>query len=268
MTAGWRALTDELDHWASDGRTAFFWWRDDDAVTVTPALDRLIGQHRAAGIPLALAVIPAQAQPTLAERLEPEPQIAALQHGYSHHNHAGPGEKKSEFSAGRILAARLADMQAGHALLEGLFDARLLRIFVPPWNRLAPDCLPAMPALGYLAVSAFQARSSHWAAPGLAILNTHIDPIDWHGGDNAAAIERCLAMACAHLRAMRAGEQDMQPLGLLTHHLRHDETVWSFVAEFLSCTASHPAVRWLDAAAAMKIGAPGDSAASPVTPAS
>lgn len=257
----WRALTDELDRWASEGRTAFFWWRDDDAVTVTPALERLIGVHRTADIPLALAVIPAQAQPALAERLKSEPQIAALQHGYSHHNHADPAEKKSEFPAGRVLADRLSDMQAGHALLERLFDTRLLPVFVPPWNRLAPDGLPAMPALGYLAVSAFQARRSYWAAPGLAILNTHIDPIDWHGGDNCAAVERCLAATCTHLRAMRAGEQDMQPLGLLTHHLRHDEPIWSFVAKFLH-TASHSAVRWLDTTAALEIGRP------PVTPAS
>lgn len=263
MTDGWSALTDELDRWASEGRTACFWWRDDDAAAATPALDRLLALHRSSGVPLALAIIPAQAEAGLPARLQSEPGIAALQHGYAHCNHAAPPEKKSEFPHNRSLDERLEDMRAGRTRLGSLFDpAQLLPVFVPPWNRLAPDCLPAMAALGFMAVSAFQARDSYWAAPGLARLNTHVDPIDWHGAGTAGAAERSLAAACAHLRAMRAGAQALQPLGLLTHHLRHDETVWAFTAAFLSRTAGHPAVRWLDALAALEIGRP------PVTPTS
>ncbi|MFN3400665.1 MAG: polysaccharide deacetylase family protein, partial [Ferrovibrio sp.] len=262
MTTGWQALEDELDRWASEGRTACFWWRDDDAVAATPAFERLIGLHRASAIPLALAIIPAQAEPGLAERLRREPGIAALQHGFTHQNHAEPGEKKSEFPKTRPINERLRDMQAGRSILTDLLDD-LLPVFVPPWNRLAPDCLVAMHSLGFAAVSAFQSRGSYWAAAGLATLNTHIDPIDWHGNDNAAAVERSLAAACLHLRAMRAGEQDLQPLGLLTHHLRHDETIWAFAADFLTRTANHSAVRWLDVGAALKIGAPEGSAALP-----
>lgn len=261
MISGWQALTDELDRWASAGRTACFWWRDDDAVAASPALERLIGLHRASAVPLALAIIPARAEAGLVERLRHEPCIAALQHGYAHQNHAAPGEKKSEFPNKRSINERLQDMQAGRNILADLFGD-LLPVFVPPWNRLAPDCLPAMPGLGFAAVSAFQPRSSYWAATGLAALNTHIDPIDWHGNDSAAAAERSLAAACMHLRAMRAGEQDLQPLGLLTHHLRHDETIWAFVADFQNRTANHSAVRWLDVDAALEIGRPS------VTPAS
>jgi predicted deacetylase len=263
MTSGWQALTEELDRWASAGRTAYFWWRDDDAVATTPALERLIGLHRISAVPLALAIIPAQAKPGLAERLRNEPNIAALQHGWAHQNHAAPAEKKSEFPNKRSINERLADMSAGHECLQNLLAPDQLQpVFVPPWNRLAPDTLPAMPGLGYAAVSAYQARQSYWAAPGLAVLNTHIDPIDWHSNDNGAAAERSLAAACLHLRAMRAGEQHLQPLGLLTHHLRHDEAIWAFTDQFLSRTAAHPAVRWLDVSAALEIGRP------PVTPAS
>jgi peptidoglycan/xylan/chitin deacetylase (PgdA/CDA1 family) len=263
MTAGWRALEDELDRWASEGRAASFWWRDDDAVAATPALERLIGLHRASAAPLALAIIPALAQPGLADRLSNEPNIAALQHGYLHHNHASPDEKKSEFPNKRSINERLADLQAGLECLQNLLTQdQFLPIFVPPWNRLATDILSDMPRLGYVAVSTFQARSRYWATPALAVLNTHIDPIDWHGNNNAAAVERSLAAACLHLRAMRAGEQHLQPLGLLTHHLRHDETIWAFIDLFLSRTAAHPAVRWLDVSAALEIGRP------PVTPAS
>ncbi len=255
MTTGWQALEDELDRWASAGRTASFWWRDDDVVAATPALERLIGLHRASAAPLALAIIPAQAEPGLVDRLSDEPNIAALQHGYAHRNHAGPDAKKSEFPNTRSINERVADLQAGRERLQNLLvPDQFVPVFVPPWNRLAADTLPAMPELGYAAVSVFQARSSYWAAPGLAMLNTHIDPIDWHGNDNAAAVERSLAAACLHLRAMRADEQDLQPLGLLTHHLRHDETIWGFIDLFLSRTAAHPAVRWLDVSTAIEIG--------------
>lgn len=265
---GWQGLTEELDCWAAEGRSASFWWRDDDATAPTPALDRLVGLHRASGIPLALAIIPARAVSGLADRLTSEPGIAALQHGYAHQNHAAAAEKKSEFPFARPLADRLADMKAGHALMAKHFGPQLQPVFVPPWNRLTPDCLPAMAGLGYAAVSVFQARSGYWAAPGLAALPTHIDPIDWHGNDNVAAADRSLTAACTHLRAMRLGEQAPQPLGLLTHHLRHDETIWRFAAEFLSRTARHPAAVWLDVRAALEVGAPGANAVAPVTPAS
>jgi hypothetical protein len=268
MTGGWQALTDELDIWAAEGRSACFWWRDDDATDATPALERLLRLHSGSGIPLALAVIPALAKPALADRLRVHPSVAALQHGYAHRNQAGSHEKKSEFPAARPQAERLDDMRVGRGLLDGLFGPRLQPIFVPPWNRLAADCLPAMPGLGYVAVSAFKPRNDYWAAPRLAALNTHIDPIDWHGADNAAAIARCLAAACAHLRAMRLGQEPLQPIGLLTHHLRHDETVWAFVSEFQARTAAHAAVHWLDVVAALQVGAPGSHSPSSVMPAS
>jgi predicted deacetylase len=271
ISADWQALTDELDLWAAERRIAYFWWRDDDAVQATPALDRLLALQGASGAPLALATIPARIDESLIARLSGLHGIAALQHGYSHQNHAAVTEKKSEFPASRPLAQRLTDLQAGQALMRQHFGPRLLPIFVPPWNRLSPDCLPAMAGLGYNAVSAFQLRDGYWAAPGLVRLNTHIDPIDWHGTDNPAAVRRSLAAACAHLRAMRLDEQTLQPLGLLTHHLRHDETIWDFAALFLATTAQHPAVHWLDAGAALAIGAPPPSAGpglAAVTPAS
>jgi hypothetical protein len=45
----------ELEHWSRAGRDATLWWRDDDAVTATPALEPHT-RHRAAsgGAPLPL----------------------------------------------------------------------------------------------------------------------------------------------------------------------------------------------------------------------
>ena len=72
----WDRLDRELAAWAAEGREATFWWRDDDAVAATPALDRLLRLTESGGVPLALAVIPAPAEPGLAERLATQPQRA------------------------------------------------------------------------------------------------------------------------------------------------------------------------------------------------
>ena len=39
----WSDLEAELEAWRCRGRRATFWWRDDDAVEATPALERLLG---------------------------------------------------------------------------------------------------------------------------------------------------------------------------------------------------------------------------------
>ncbi len=84
MTEAWQRLADELDRWAPG--TATFWWRDDDAVAPSPALDRLLGLGSQ---PLALAVIPAEMVPELAGYLTGR-KVDVLQHGYAHRNHEPP----------------------------------------------------------------------------------------------------------------------------------------------------------------------------------
>jgi hypothetical protein len=51
--------------------------------------------------PLALAVIPADAEPALNERIAGLPGLAILQHGYAHQNHAPATEKKQELGPHR-----------------------------------------------------------------------------------------------------------------------------------------------------------------------
>src|SRR6516165_2204008 len=106
-TADWADLERELDAWGGDGQVATLWWRDDDAVRLTPALDRLL--ELAAGTPLSLALIPggliAEEAEALAARLRREPAASALQHGWMHTNHAAPGAKKAELGDERPAAA-------------------------------------------------------------------------------------------------------------------------------------------------------------------
>lgn len=266
--AAWAELTAELDLWAVEGRQAYFWWRDDDAATASPALDRLLELQTGTGAPLALAVIPALAETALTERITLPPNVVALQHGFAHHNHAMAGEKKSEFPAGRPLLARLADIRQGQQILAAKLPPRFRQpVFVPPWNRMAPDMLPGLAEMGFSAVSTFKPRGTYWAAPGLAWLNTQLDPIDWRGNDHPVTAAASLRTAIALLRAMRGGINQLQPVGFLTHHLRHDAFLWDFVAEFIAAIVAHPASRWLDTAAALTIGRPVETA-PPVMPTS
>ena len=179
----WADLTAELDAWAAAGRAASFWWRDDDATAPSPALDRLLGRAEACGVPLALAVIPATAGPALGDRLATAPAgIRVLVHGWSHGNHARPDKKKSELACGRPMAEMTADLARGRARLDELFGPRLLPVLTPPWNRLPVPLIRELPAIGINGLSRFKPRKTRSPAPGVVEVNTHIDPIDWHGG--------------------------------------------------------------------------------------
>ncbi|WP_299962944.1 polysaccharide deacetylase family protein [uncultured Roseobacter sp.] len=209
------------------------WWRDDDAVTRTPALERLSGMAESLGMTVHLAVIPALAEPDLAQAIADTPMLVPMVHGWRHVNHAAAGEKKAEFGAARASAAE--ELRAGLERLRSLFGPRLLPAFVAPWNRLDPAYYPALAAAGHRAVSTFTARRAPEAAPGLTQINTHIDPIDWRGSRDLAPPEWIIAQTVARLRARRHGTEDStEPLGYLTHHLIHSEAIWSFSHAFLA----------------------------------
>ncbi len=54
----WSAFEDELARRRDAGRPVQFWWRDDDAGAVLPALKQLLALSKKNQIPLALAVVP------------------------------------------------------------------------------------------------------------------------------------------------------------------------------------------------------------------
>ena len=240
-TEGWDALDAELDRWAAAGRTATFWWRDDDAVDDTPALDRLA--EAADTAPVGLAVIPAGATEALAARLAAQAGWTCLQHGFRHGNHAPPGEKKAEFGPHRAVADMLDDLARGRRLLEPLFGRRFFPLFVPPWNRIAADLAATLGSAGYRGLSAFGDRPL--PAPGLVRLDCPCDPVDWHGTRGFVGVEAALAPLLHHLRARRAGDAPDRPTGLLTHHLAMDDATWRFCAMLRKRTALHTATRWL-----------------------
>jgi predicted glycosyltransferase len=225
----WTPLDDGLREAAELGRTIRFWWRDDDATAASRALSRLLGLSRSHDAPVALAVIPGKIETSLGEALSDAPAAAALVHGLRHANHAPGGEKKAEFGPHRprtLMAKEAADaLRVGAAYL----GPRLLPVFVPPWNRVDPGLLPHLRQAGYRAISTFRDRDRAEPEPGLVQVNTHLDPIDWRGSrslaDPAALVRELASLVARRLRdPCDAGE----PIGLLTHHLAHDESVWSF----------------------------------------
>ncbi len=242
----WSALTRELDLWAAAGQTAAFWWRDDDATAPHPALDRLLALKAEADVALALAVIPLPTDARLAERLDGFADVAVLVHGYAHANHAPPPAKKSELGTERPLAARLAELAAGRDRLAGLFGDRCRAVLVPPWNRCGEDLLPALPRLGFAAISAFRSRRRAATVEGLARIDCHLDPADWRRQAAFVGEGPALGALIDQLQARRRGEgAPNDPIGLLTHHRRCDDAAWSFVAALLRRTKTHPAARWL-----------------------
>jgi predicted glycosyltransferase len=211
-----------------------FWWRDDDAVADTPRLCRLLGLARRVEAGLALAAIPAGLEPSLAARLKEEERVYGLVHGTSHANHAPPGEKKAEFGSHRAVDI-MAD-EAGRSLhaAREMLGAKLLPVFVPPWNRIAPELAPLLPRLGYEALSAFRDRRAAHPAPGLLQVNAHVDPIDWHGTRSLADPARIVTdLADAVERRIARQADPGEPIGFLTHHLVHDEAVWTFCEKLM-----------------------------------
>jgi hypothetical protein len=238
----WSDLDAELERWQAAGKIATFWWRDDDAVTDTPALRRLLGLRAALEVPLALAVIPARADSALAACLRAE--VAILQHGYAHRNHAPASGPKAELGADRPLADIARELAQGWDHLGQLF-ARPLPVMVPPWNRIAAEVRAELTGWGYRGLSTFKPRR---VAGSLIEANTHLDIIDWGGTRSFWGDARVLEDAVEHLALRRTGGCDgAEPTGLLTHHLAHDDGCWAFVEEFVARTRRHAGARWLEA---------------------
>lgn len=234
----WQPLRDGLQRMAGAGRRATFWLRDDDAIEPTPALERLLDLTRRASVPLSLAVIPAFTGEPLADRLGDERHAAVTVHGWSHENHAGDRGKKRELGPDRPGTVVLQELHAGFDKLQRLYPARLDPVLVPPWNRIDKALLPQLPPLGFRAVSVY--GSADASAP-IRMINTHVDIMDW-------TTRRCrphgelVALLVAELEARIDGSDE--PIGLLTHHLVHDDACWNFMARLFEATAEGGAVGW------------------------
>lgn len=235
--ADWDALAREWDLWQELGQRPTLWWRDDDAVDVTSALDEL---RRVAQVPLALAVIPMAMDRPLQDRLGPYLQswsgLRVLQHGVGHLNHAAEGAKKSEFPATRGLGEIELALTVAANFLRDALGKVVLPVLTPPWNRIGEPALGLLPQLGFRGVTRFDEFPYAAEAPAAALfpqfreINTQIDVIDWRGTRGFVGVEQALGRLVAHLAARRTGVVDAAtPTGILTHHLVHDTATWRFL---------------------------------------
>jgi peptidoglycan/xylan/chitin deacetylase (PgdA/CDA1 family) len=254
---GWEAVRAELDARHAAGRTAEFWLRDDDAVAASPALDRLLGLVSAYGAPLMVAAIPMRLERSLKPALAPFGAVSVAVHGAWHRNHAPPPSKAEETPAQRGLDAIGRDLSAARARLVAEFGPAAGRWYVPPWNRIPPAVAALLPGLGFHALSAFAARPGP-GRPGLGELPATVDVIDWRNGRIGRPETWLAAEIGAQLAAQRRAGRPW-PIGVLCHHLVHDEAAWSGLQRLLDLVVRHPGAAWR----AADVLLPGRSSALP-----
>jgi hypothetical protein len=244
------ALLAEIDRWARRGTLATLWWRDDDACEPTPALARLVDAAIATRVPIALAVIPALLRDGLVDMLARVGSLAVLQHGFAHRNHAPAGQRRSELGADRPVETCIAELRDGAARLHAAFGSRFVPALVPPWNRIDERVVARLAAVPVRGLSTFAPRRAPFAAPGVAQVNTHVDPIDWRGSRAFVGADETALRLAAHLAARREGRADPhEPTGLLTHHAMLDEPAWRALRALLDRLAAHSAIEWISAGA-------------------
>jgi hypothetical protein len=186
-----------------------------------------------------LAVVPAKASEVLARDLRNSRHVTAVPHGWAHRNHAPEGEKKQEFGAHRPIETMRQELFFAISRTRELFPDRMAAIFVPPWNRIAAELIPALRELGFAALSTFGVSIEN---RGIPEINTHVDIIDFRGTRRCrehSALARELAAALSH-----SFHRSRYAVGILSHHLVHDEVAFEFLADFFSIARQES---WLSA---------------------
>jgi hypothetical protein len=126
----------------------------------------------------------------------------------------------------------------GRRRLLALFDARLLPVLVPPFNRFSAHLAPAAIDCGFRYLSG----AGDYAGLPLPSRNVHADIIDWDKGQAQLPTEPIRAVVAA-LRLRRHGllRRDL-PIGVMSHHLDQDAAAWALLQELLVRLSAHPAV--------------------------
>jgi hypothetical protein len=229
----------ELALWRRAGRRPVLWWRDDDARADTPALRRLLalsGRHAA---PVTLGVIPGAEVASLAALLATAPLAAVAQHGITHRNTALPGEPASDVPRVAGLASLAAEVGRAAAMLDGLPNR--LPVFIPAWNRLTPALAAAVAKAGVAALSG-HARHAPALAP-LPRLDVHLDLMRWGAEPRFRGRLRLTMRLVALLRERRREGRWQAPIGILTHHLAHDEAAWRYLDGLLAALRPHATIQ-------------------------
>jgi hypothetical protein len=195
-------------------------FRDDDAGWGDERLLELIDRFSEHGLPLDLAVIPAELTEGLAEQLRTRP-VGLHQHGYAHTDHQVEG-RKCEFGPARSRSQQLADIAAGQERLRALLGARLDPFFTPPWNRCTADTGSVLVELGFALLSRESKAEPLGVIPELPV---HLD------------VARLSPTELDSRFAALVGAGG--PIGVMFHHAVMEPADMAFASELLGLLASH-----------------------------
>jgi hypothetical protein len=238
----WRPAGAALAEWDRSGQSPQFWLRDDDATQPSAALEQLLKLTRNFEVPIAVAIIPAATGKDLAACLASHAHVVPIVHGWAHRNHAGAGEKKQEFGPHRPLETMREELSKALRKMKSLYPGRVVPMFVPPWNRIDPEVADCLGEAGYSALSRFGPVPDGPVGGGIAEINTHLDIMDWQGSRGCRDHETLVGLLAEALSQSLAGKK--YPIGILTHHLVHDDAAWSFLEQLFFVTRGR---RWLSA---------------------
>ena len=211
-----------------------FFFRDDDVGWSDDRLFTLLDLFARYGLPIDLAVIPAELGPALARRLERTvsdsgDRVSVHQHGFAHVNHEHEG-RKCEFGHARPGLDQRGDIERGRQRLQHLLGPLVRPIFTPPWNRCTAETARCLVDLDFRVLSR-DVSAVPLNQAGLAELSIRLD---WH----------------AHRRGVRLSPNEWGdalatavrttgPIGIMFHHAVIDEAEHEALRQLLSVLAGH-----------------------------
>ena len=138
----------------------------------------------------------------------------------------------------RPLDEVVQELRAGFERLTSLFPETFHPALVPPWNRISPSVQGVAKPIGLRGLSTFGAAPAEEPYQ----VNTHLDIFAWRPERRPLSRAEAYAVLNAVIERRLTGGDE--PIGILTHHLVHEEASWDLLDELLGTIAKHPAVRW------------------------
>lgn len=227
----WRErLTETVQRLPGRNKVRVF-FRADDIGAGGHSFQALCALFREHAVPLALAVVPAWLTDVRIDQLfasaPPDEDLWGWhQHGWRHVNWQKTG-KKSEFGNQRPLEKQWKDIWQGHMKLMLVFQARLLPVFTPPWNRLSAITLGVLDQMGFKAVSTTDPLPKTGKnAPRLKNFRIGIDLHTRKNPDGAADYDLLL-------HELSSAFSKDAPVGLMIHHQRMTPFAFAFLDELI-----------------------------------
>ncbi len=167
-----------------------------------------------------------------------EPRVAVLQHGWQHKNHAARGREEdrarrkasalgcasTSFAAAAIGSARCSRDPSPSSCRPGTASPKMC---ARRWTR--SDFRASRPSARHRQTSRIRSTRISTFSSGARCAGRSPAPRPMRGS---------LPKSSGGLTAMP------EPIGILTHHLVHEEASWALLDELFAMTARHPAARW------------------------